>query len=168
LALGAAYGVVLPRDLDWARHGLMLSAQLRVGRQPLFVVTDVSLTFRADSATSSYTVALDDLPIGLGLLKRWTWGRWRLAAGPRASLHVFHVSGVELTDGRVGSVRRLSAGLGAAARLEFSLRDTLAIYGGASLEALVPARNFTLSEAPVLATGPGLAGVFLGLLLAVP
>jgi hypothetical protein len=54
------------------------------------------------------------------------------------------------------------------ARLEFSLRDTLAIYGGASLEALVPTRNFTLSEAPVLATGPGLAGAFLGLLLAVP
>lgn len=168
LAIGAAYGVVLPRDVDWVRHGPMLSAELRLGRRPLFVLADVSLTFRAESATSSYTVSLDDLPIGLGLLHRWTSGRWHLAAGPRASLHVFHVSGVELTDGRVGSVRRLSAGLGGMARLEFSLRDTLAVYGGASLEALVPPRNFTLSQSPVLTTGPGLAGVSFGLLLAVP
>ena len=168
LALGAAYGVVIPRDLAWVRHGLMLSAEVRLGPRPLFVVGDASLTFRTENAGPGYSVSLDDLPAGLGLWRRWAPGRWGIAAGPRAGLHVFHVSGVELTDGRVGSVRRVSAGLGAMARVDFSLRDTLRIYGSASLEALIPARNFTLSETRVLATGPGLAGCFVGLLLAVP
>jgi hypothetical protein len=168
LALGAAYGVVIPRDLAWLRQGLLLSAEVRLGPGPLFVVADASLTFRTDNAGPGYTVSLDDLPAGLGLWRRWTSGRWGLAAGPRAGLHVFHVSGVELNDGRRGAVRRVSAGLGAMARVDFSLRDTLRIYGSASLEALIPARNFTLSDTQVLATGPGLAGCFVGLLLAVP
>jgi len=167
LALGAAYGVVVPRDPSWIRHGLFLSLEVRLGNRPWSVAFDTNFTFRAENTLAGRQVTLEDLPFGLGVLHRLTFSGWRVAVGPRASLHVLQVS-ASSPDGQAGAARRFEAGLGGLARVEGYLNEGLRFYVGASLETLVPSRYFTFSGDRVLAIGPVMMGLVAGIILAAP
>lgn len=167
LALGAAYGVVVPRDPSWIRHGLFLSLEVRLGHRPWSVAVDTNFTFRAENTSAGRHVTLEDLPFGLAGLYRFPLSGWRVAVGPRASLHVFQVSASSL-DGQAGAARRFEAGLGGLARVERVLNEGLRIYLGATLETLVPSRYFTFSGDRVLAIGPVMLGLVGGIVLAAP
>jgi hypothetical protein len=166
VALGVGYGVFLPSDSTWRRAGLVLSAELRLGRRPdgpLSLFVDGAILERPTRALRGFDVRLGDVPIGAGALLRSRWGRWGAAVGPRASLHVLDIDAV--SPDRTGAARRYAAGLGGRLELDLRLFAYMQASVGASLEGLIPAQEFTLAGQQTLGTGHILGGVWVGLAL---
>jgi hypothetical protein len=169
-ALGAGYGLFLPSDSQWRRGGLVLSAELRLGRRadaPLSAFVDGAILEHPTRALRGFDVRLADVPVGAGVLLRSRWGRWGAALGPRASLHVLDIE-AESHEGRAGGARRYAAGLGGRLELDLRLFAYMKASVGASLEGLIPAQEFTIAGQPALSTGHFLAGVWAGLGLLIP
>ena len=167
LGLGAAYGVVSPLDPTWLQQGVWFSAALRVGHDDVHLVADVAILAAANATIQGFATRLRDLPLGLGLRRRWQLPGVMLAAGPRLGLHAFQASATS-TDGRSGWSRRLSGSLGAIAELTLPLGPHIAARGGLSLEGLIPIQKFTVTGQEVLNTGPLLFGANVGLELSFP
>ena len=167
VALSAAYGIFLPLDSTWRRRGLMLSGEVQLGHRPEAVFVDSSFTTRAQATSQGFTTKFKDVPIGVGVHRRWQGPHLGAVVGPRACLHAFEVS-TSSTDGRSGSSQRFSAGLGGLGRIELNLGSSLMLYGGGTVEALVPTQNFTISGRPATRTGPLLLGATAGVTVAIP
>jgi hypothetical protein len=155
LGLWAAYELVVPSDRTWLRHALLVGAELRLGRGtklPLSLFVDGAWSTRPAATVRGFAVTMSDVPIGAGLLLTRAWSTVSVAAGPRASLHVFDISASD-DDGRSGSSRRYAFGLGGVARADLSLATYMKVYLGASIEALVPKQQFTIAGQSALDTG---------------
>jgi hypothetical protein len=150
-ALG--YEVGVPRDPTWLSHRASLRLGAPLGRLPLAVELDAAIGSRPTGGPPGYRVALLDAPIGLALLARLRLGRFLLAGGPRASLHVLAVDAAA-PDGRAGSARALAAGLGAALQARVALTAWLAAALTVVAEGLVPDRRFTVDGAAGAGLGP--------------
>ena len=165
LGIWAAYELVVPNDRTWLRHALLVGAELRLGRGtklPLSVVIDGAWSTRPMATVRGFAVTMSDLPIGAGLLLTRAWSTVDLAAGPRASLHVFDISASD-DDGRSGSSRRYAVGLGGVARAAVTLAPYMKVYLGASIEALVPKQQFTIAGQSALDAGAMVTTISSGL-----
>jgi hypothetical protein len=165
LGLSAAYELIAPSDRTWLRRALLFGAELRLGRGaklPLSLFVDGAWSSRPEAAVRGFTVTMSDVPIGAGLLVTRAWSAASLAAGPRASLHVFDVTATD-DDGRSGASRRYAIGLGAVVRADLSLTTYMKVYLGASIEGLVPKQQFTIAGEAALDTGAMVTTISSGL-----
>ncbi len=150
----AAYEVIDPSDRTWRRQALQFGVALRLGRGkllPLSLFVDGAWSTRPATTVSGFSVTMSDVPIGAGLLVTRAWSAVGVAAGPRASLHVFDISASD--DNRSGSSRRYAVGLGGVARADLSLTTYMKVYLAASIEALVPKQQFTIMQQSAVDTG---------------
>lgn len=166
LALGASYGFWLPSQTEWLRHGLRLVAEVRAGG-PLSFYADGAITTHPTRTVNGSDVTFADVPFGLGAAMRRQWDRLGVAGGPRASLHIMDVN-ANPPVGPSGDVRRFSAGLGALFAVDLRLSGRLRASLGLSLEALLPAQQFTARQQTVLRTGAALFGASAGVALLLP
>ena len=165
LGLGAAYAFLVPSGATWLRHGVLLGAEARLGRDassPLSLVFDAAITTKPTSIVRGYDVTVSDVPIGLSLLLTRSGAAATLAAGPRASLHVFDVTADD-ADGRAGAVRRYALGIGGAGRLGVQLAAYMKVFVGVTIEALIPKQQLTIAGQPALDTGSMLTTGAVGL-----
>ncbi len=166
--LGASYGVFVPTDTTWFRHGLLLHAEIRFQKVPLSIFVDGAITTHPDSTSSGFDVTLVDVPLGIGMLVRWQRSRIELAGGPRASLHIYNVNAAATSGAPGGSSYGFAAGLGAAGRLEVRLWEQVRAFVWIFAEGLVPNQKFTLAGAPGVNTGSFLFGSTLGVSFLIP
>jgi len=163
LGLSAAYEAIDPSDRTWQRHALQFGVALRLGRGkllPLSLFVDGAWSTRPATTVSGFSVTMSDVPIGAGLLVTRAWSAVGVAAGPRASLHVFDISARD--DNRSGSSRRYAVGVGGVARADVSLTTYMKVYLAASIEALVPKQQFTIMQQSAVDTGAMATGISAG------
>lgn len=169
LEASAGYQIGGPLDSTWLRQGLSVRAAVAFRRAPVAPFVDLALTTRPALDGADGHVELSDVPIGLGVAARWRHGRLLVAGGPRASLHVLEVSGAA-PDGRRGSARLVTAGLGALGEVAWFLGDHVALAATVTAEALVPHRQIALEDPARPMADLGTVGFdgSVGLLFSVP
>jgi hypothetical protein len=163
--LAAAYAVVVPSGATWLRHGVLFAAEARLGHDasaPLSLVFDGGLMTKPTAIVRGYDVTVSDVPFGVSLLLARTGTVATLAAGARASLHVFDVTADD-ADGRAGAVRRYALGVGGAGRLGVQLAAYMKVFVGVTIEALIPKQQLTIAGQPALDTGSMLTSGTVGL-----
>jgi len=173
VALRVGYDVAAPVDDTWVRQGLMVSADARLGETAFVAHLDAVITRTSAVDGGEVRGHLRDTPFGLALARRWSGSRLSIAAGPRVGLHVIDVgaaSRTDVTDGTDvrGDTRRFSGGLGVWSAVELVVTRRLSLWLGASAEALLPARRFTLAGTGVVHTSPALLAAAAGLGIAIP
>ncbi|MES1157738.1 MAG: hypothetical protein ABUL67_01440 [Haliangium ochraceum] len=168
LDLGAAYGVAAPLRAGWFRHGLTLTARIRLRDHPYALSADGTIAPAVDTSARGFNTAFRDVPLGVSVQREWVTRRVGVAVGPRLGLHVFDATTQSSGDGRAGSSRLVSASIGAAGRLAVPVTGWFRIVLGLTLEALLPARNFTVSGQSAIDTGPVLIEAGAGISLAIP
>ena len=164
LELRAGYVLALPvaPSPAWLRHGVLLSAELRIEPGALVLFADWAFTTTAQAASQGFTVTLSDIPFGAGVQRWWRISLLDVAAGVRAGLHVLDASATS-PDGRSGSSRRFAGAAGGVLRVEARLGWRVKAYGGLSAEVLAPAQKFTLMGQAAIETGRFLVGGTAGL-----
>jgi hypothetical protein len=169
-AVGATFGLVSPLDTTWLRTGLVVTGAVRVGHlrsSSLWLSLDGAFMTRPHARVSGFDVSLRDVPLAAGVQAAWSSARTSFSIGPRASLHLLEV-GASGADGRTGASRRFTTGLGGLARGEARLTHRLAATLGVSVEAVVPAQEFTAAGQRALSTGGVLVGATAGLVVLLP
>jgi hypothetical protein len=166
--LGAAFGLVSPRDRTWLRSGIVLDAAARLGaRSRLWVFVESALTTRPSSTVRGFEVTFRDVPVTAGARFRIAMTHGNVVLGSRTSLHVLDVTAAA-PDGRAASSRQYALGLGAVALVEAGLGYHLKAFLGATVEGLVPSQGFTIAGEPAVTTGDVLYGATAGVALSLP
>jgi hypothetical protein len=141
LEVTATYGITLPTTTDFLRHGFTVKLAVPLGRL-LALSADASFFVSEPSAAvSTSTVSARVWPVGLALAVRLRRPKWQLSGGPRISLQILDVDATN-PDGRAGSARRYSAGLGAFVEAAWLFSRHAALVGSFGAEALVPRQKF--------------------------
>lgn len=161
LELGLGYGLDLPTDVTWLRHGLVLRAGLALGRVPIAVLIDGALSTQPAVDVASYRVTINDVPIGVTVSARWVRSRVLLSAGPRASLHVLSAA-AEGAGARGGQALRYAAGLGASAEVRYRVLPFLSLALSVLAEGTTPRQRFTVEGVEAADLGPFRFGASLG------
>jgi hypothetical protein len=167
LGIGASYGLWVPSQTRWLRHGIRLALEARPGATRWSGYLDVALTSRPEETVGGDTVSLRDVPFGLGAVSRWQGRVAGVAIGPRASLHVLDVTG-DPPGPASGTTRRFSAGIGGLAAVDVPLVPHLRAFWTVSAELVVPAREFTVQGRPAAETGSFLLATTVGAAAWVP
>jgi len=149
------------------RKGLVVIAEVRLQRTGFVAQADAALTSEADVGAQALTSKLRDTPMGLAVLRAARGTRWAAAAGPRAALHIFDVSAAG-EEGHAGGARRFSAGIGGQGTTDLYLTRYVRLWLAVTVEALLPARQFTLAGESAVHTGTLLVGSAAGFALTYP
>jgi len=164
LEIGVGYLLGVPTDPRLLSHDAVARLIAPLGRLPLALALDVAAGSRPTVGPPGYHVTVYDVPIGLSLVGRLRRGRWLLAAGPRASVHVWS-AGADAADGRSGAAHTVSAGLGALAEARLAIASRVDAALTVTGEALVPQQRFTVDGADGASPGPFLFSASLGLVV---
>jgi hypothetical protein len=106
-------------------------------------------------------------PVGIGALVRWGRRRWQIAGGPRVSLQIADVDAVS-ADGRGGSARRYSAGLGGVFEGAWLFSRHVGALASVGAELLVPRLQFSAGGAGASDLGWVQFAFNLGLVFSMP
>jgi hypothetical protein len=139
--LAAAYAVVVPTTPAWTRQGVTLRLAIPWGRLPAAALVDAGLTLASPLSLDGGTVSTRVWPIGVAVVARLARPRWRLAAGPRASLQIVEAS-AHSPDGRHGAATTVSAGLGLYAEGAWLFSRHVGAFASIGGEALLPRQQF--------------------------
>jgi hypothetical protein len=123
---------------------LTVRAALLLGRWCAFV--DTGFTTAPTTTVEASAVTARVRPVGAGVALRLERPRWRLSAGPRASLQIVDAEAHAL-DGRVGAARRYSAGLGLSGDVTWRFSRWVGALASVGVEALVPRLQFAAGGA---------------------
>ncbi|MSP63786.1 MAG: hypothetical protein EXR72_26265 [Myxococcales bacterium] len=164
----ASVGYVLsvPTVPEALRHGGVIRATVPLPRVPLALFVDVQIASRPTVKAGDASLAVSDLPIGIGGAYRWRRAKVRLAIGPRVSLHIIDAEAT--APGRRNTARRFSAGLGLLAEatyMPFTRLGGIVSLGG---EVLLPREQFTGANGTSADLGWGQLTLSAGLVVALP
>ena len=163
--VSAAYGIMVPTNPDWLRHGLWLRVAVPLGRLSLFA--DTAFTTAPTVAVDGTPITARAWPIGLGALFRLERPRWRLAGGPRLSLQIVDAE-AHGAGGRVGSAQRYAAGLGLLSEAAWKFSRHVAALLSISAEVLLPRLVFAAGGPSTTDLGWVQFGFTGGLLISIP
>jgi hypothetical protein len=167
IELAAEYGVIVPTDPTWLRHGLFVRVAAPLGRRPLALFADAAFTTAPSTTVDGSRVAARVWPVGLGLALRLRRTRWQLSGGPRASLQIVDVD-ARAADGRVAAARLYSAGLGLAGDARFRATRNVAVVASLTVEALLPRLQLAAGGAGATDLGWVQLGLSTGLVFSAP
>jgi hypothetical protein len=135
--LSAEYGVMVPTQPAWFRHGLTVRVAVPWRRWPLAAFVDTAFTTAPSTTVDGNTLGARIWPLAAGVELRLRRPRWQLAGGPRASLQIVDAE-VRAADGRVGSNRLYLAGLGLLGEAAWLFSRNVGLLASISAEVLVP------------------------------
>jgi hypothetical protein len=162
-----AYGVTVPTQTAWIRHGLTLRLALPWGRLPLTAFVDAAFTSAPTTVVDGNPVTARIWPVGIGVGLRLRRPRWQLVIAPRASLQIVDAA-ASASDGRNGAAQRYAAGLGALAETTWMFSRWVGATGAVTAEALVPRLAFAAGGMSSTDLGWVQVGFAAGLLFSLP
>jgi hypothetical protein len=133
----ATYGVIVPTQTDWLRHGLTVRLALPLAGSRVAVFADASFDTAPSTTRAGAAIGARIWPVGVGAAVRLRRPRWRLALGPRVSLQIVDAD-ASTSDGRTGSARGYSAGLGVYGEAAWLFHRHIGAVASVTAEALVP------------------------------
>lgn len=161
----ATYGVMVPTNADWLRHGLTLRVAVPVWRLSVFV--DTAFTTAPTEIVDASPVTARVWPVGAGVVYRLERPKWRISVGPRASLQIINAE-AHAMNGQSGSAQRFSAGLGLLSEGVWKFSRYVAAIATITAEALVPRQLFAAGGAGSTDLGWAQFGFNAGLLISIP
>jgi hypothetical protein len=167
IELTAEYGVTVPTEPAWFRHGLTVRIAVPWRRWPLVAFVDAAFTTAPSTTIDGNTLTARIWPLAAGVELRLRRPRWQLAGGPRASLQIVDAE-VRAADGRVGSTRLYSAGLGLLGEVAWLFSHNVGLVGSISAEVLVPRLQLAAGGPSTSDLGWVQFGVNLGACFSVP
>jgi hypothetical protein len=162
-----AYDLTVPTQLAWLRQGLSVRLAFPWGRLPWLAYVDAAFDNAPSTTTDGNLVTARVWPVGLGVDFRLRRPRWQLRVGPRASLQIVDASSSS-PDGRTGSARVYSAGLGARVEGAWLFSRWVGATASLSAEALVPRLAFAAGGSGTTDLGWVQLGFTAGFLFRVP
>ncbi len=165
--LAATYGVTVPTNTSWVRHGLTLRAALPWGRLPVSAFVDAAFTTAPSTTVDGHAVSGRIWPVGIGVELRLRRPRWQISGGPRISLQIIDVE-AQTVGGPSGSARRYSAGLGILTEAAWLFSRYVAALLSISAEALVERQQFLAGGSGSTDLGYVQFGFNAGLLFSIP
>jgi hypothetical protein len=161
----AAYGALVPTNVDWVRHGLTLRFAVPVWRLSVFV--DTAFTTAPTVTVNGVPITARVWPVGAGVEFRIDRRDWRIGVGPRLSLQIVDAEATS-PNGQSGSARRYSAGVGVMSQALWKFSRHVAALVSVSAEVLVPRLEFTAGGANVTDLGWVQFAFTGGLLISIP
>jgi hypothetical protein len=160
-----SYGVMVPTNTDWVRHGLTLRVAIPLWRLSLFV--DAAFTTAPTVTVDGSPVTGRIWPVGMGAVFRLERPKWRIAVGPRVSLQIVDAE-AHAPNGQAGSAQQYSAGLGLLSEGVWKFSRYVAAIATISAELLVPRLQFAAGGAGSTDLGWVQFGFNAGLLISIP
>jgi hypothetical protein len=161
----ALYGVMVPTNADWLRHGLTVRVAMPVWRMSLFA--DVAFTTAPTVTVDQSPVGARVWPVAIGAQFKLARPQWTLSGGPRVSLQIIDAT-ARAVNGDVGTARRYSAGLGAIVEGAWNFSRHVAALVSITAEALVPRWEFAAGGNGSTDLGWAQFGFNAGLLISIP
>ena len=159
-----SYGVTVPTNPEWVRHGLRLRLAVPLGLVALFA--DTAFTTAPSTSVDGRSLSARIWPVGVGLTLRLSRPRWRIAGGPRLSLQIIDA---EASSGaQVGSARRFAAGLGLLGEAVWLFSRYVGGLFTLAAEVLVPNHQFAAGGPSTSDIGWVQFHFDLGLLISIP
>jgi hypothetical protein len=159
------YGVMVPTNPDWLRHGLTLRVAMPVWRVSIFA--DVAFTTAPTVSVDASAVTARVWPIGIGAQFKLERPQWRISGGPRLSLQIIDADARAL-NGQIGTARLYSAGLGAIAEGAWKFSRHVALLVSITAEALVRRQELAAGGSAFTDLGWAQFGFNAGLLISIP
>lgn len=168
IELDAEYGVVVPTEAAWFRHGLTVRIAVPLGRRvPLALVADTSFMTAPTTTVDGSSVTARIWPVGLAVALRRVRPRWQLGGGPRVSLQIVDAD-VRAADGRVAFARLYSAGVGLVGDVRWLATRNVAVVASLGAEALLPRLQLVAGGTSATDLGWVQLGANAGIVFSVP
>jgi hypothetical protein len=161
----AVYGLMVPTNPDWLRHGLTLRVAMPVWRLAIFA--DVAFTTAPTVAVDGSAVTARVWPVAIGAQFKLERPQWAISGGPRLSLQIVAAE-ARAANGQVGSALRYSAGLGAVGEAAWKFARHVALLLSISAEALLPRQELAAGGKSATDLGWAQFGFNAGLLISIP
>jgi hypothetical protein len=160
-----SYGVMVPTNTDWVRHGLTLRVAIPLWRLSLFL--DTAFTTAPTVIVDNSPVTGRIWPVGAGVVFRLERPKWRIAVGPRVSLQIVDAE-AHAANGQAGSAQKFSAGLGILSEGVWKFSRYVGAIATVSVEALVVHLLFAAGGGGTTDLGWAQFGFNTGLLISIP